>query len=334
MSTSCLAWAKSTSACFHTAARSFSTVQSLAISSAKHTAGHAGSPKQSKGTLLQAYHFSRNYSSQAAVNAQPTATGRVSIPFALTAVSAGAAAIYFGFRTDDDVAVFATLHSIPRTLQAAWWGAQASLAYKQVMAQYPDTTSQEHKDCIAQTHQQLATKLLHVCQNNGGVYIKAAQTFSTIQAIPKEYRKTLEVLQDQVEPGPVEDVAEVLQRELGAPASQLFAEFEPEARAAASLAQVHKARLHDGRQVAVKVQYLGLEAAVAADMATLSALSTVAAWLFPKSFELGWVLDDLRRNLAIELDFRLEAENAAKLMHFFQGRRNITAPAVIPEVQM
>ena len=50
--------------------------------------------------------------------------------------------------------------------------------------------------------------------------------------------RTLEVLQDQVEPGPVEDVAQVLQRELGAPASQLFAEFEPEARAAASLAQV------------------------------------------------------------------------------------------------
>ncbi len=98
--------------------------------------------------------------------------------------------------------------------------------------------------------------------------------------------------------------------------------------------QVHKARLHDGRQVAVKVQYLGLEAAVAADMATLSALSTVAAWLFPKSFELGWVLDDLRRNLALELDFRLEAENAAKLMHFFRSRRNITAPAVIPEVNV
>ncbi len=50
--------------------------------------------------------------------------------------------------------------------------------------------------------------------------------------------RTLEVLQDQVEPGPVEDVAEVLQRELGAPASHLFAEFEPEAKAAASLAQV------------------------------------------------------------------------------------------------
>lgn len=53
--------------------------------------------------------------------------------------------------------------------------------------------------------------------------------------------RTLEVLQDQVEPGPVEDVDEVLQTELGAPASQLFAEFDPEARAAASLAQVASA---------------------------------------------------------------------------------------------
>jgi len=96
--------------------------------------------------------------------------------------------------------------------------------------------------------------------------------------------------------------------------------------------QVHKARLHDGRQVAVKVQYLGLEAAVAADMTTLSALSTLAGWLFPNSFDLGWVLDDLRQNLALELDFRLEAENASKLLHFFRGRKDVTAPAVIPQV--
>ena len=98
--------------------------------------------------------------------------------------------------------------------------------------------------------------------------------------------------------------------------------------------QVHKARLHDGRQVAVKVQYLGLEAAVAADMSTLSALSTAAAWLFPTSFELGWVLDDLRRNLALELDFRLEAENAAKLMQLLSRRKDVTAPAVIPQVSL
>jgi len=96
MSARCLAWAKSTSSYFHIAAKSFSTVQSLATCSAKHTPGHAGNTKQSKGTLLQAYLFSRNYSSQAAVNAQPTAKSRASVlPFAVTAGSAGAAAIYF-----------------------------------------------------------------------------------------------------------------------------------------------------------------------------------------------------------------------------------------------
>lgn len=98
--------------------------------------------------------------------------------------------------------------------------------------------------------------------------------------------------------------------------------------------QVHKARLHDGRLVAVKVQYLGLEAAVAADMTTLSALSMAAAWLFPASFKLGWVLEDLRRNLDLELDFQLEAENASKLARLFKGRRDVIAPAAIPQVSL
>ena len=95
---------------------------------------------------------------------------------------------------------------------------------------------------------------------------------------------------------------------------------------------MHKARLHDGRHVAVKVQYLGLEAAVAADMTTLSALSTAAAWLFPTSFKLGWVLDDLRRNLGLELDFQLEAENSTKLAYLLKGRKDVIAPAAIPHV--
>ena len=97
---------------------------------------------------------------------------------------------------------------------------------------------------------------------------------------------------------------------------------------------MHKARLHDGRHVAVKIQYLAMEAAVAADMTTLSALSTAAAWLFPKSFELGWVFHDLRRNLDLELDFQLEAENASKLMHLLRGRKDVTAPAAIPHVRL
>lgn len=97
--------------------------------------------------------------------------------------------LLIGVPADDGTAAFATLQSVPRTAQAAWWGAQAGLAYKGIMSRYPDHDTQELKDALSRAHQQLAEKLLQVCQSNGGVYIKAAQTFSTIQAIPKEYRK-------------------------------------------------------------------------------------------------------------------------------------------------
>lgn len=82
-------------------------------------------------------------------------------------------------------------------------------------------------------------------------------------------------------PRPFSAVERALVRELGAPASELFASFDPAAVAAASLAQVHRATMHDGRRVAVKIQYPGLEAAVGADLATMSAVCAVGHWLFP-----------------------------------------------------
>ena len=135
---------------------------------------------------------------------------------------------------------------------------------------------------------------------------------------------TLEVLQDQVTPQPFEAINEVLQREFGAGAHELFAEFQEHSTAAASLAQardsqeratgysaeqrmqeaqpfslcsaascscecqVHKAQLLTGEPVAVKIQYAGLESAVAADLATFSGLAAIAGAAFP-DFKLGWV---------------------------------------------
>lgn len=75
--------------------------------------------------------------------------------------------------------------------------------------------------------------------------------------------------------------------------------------------QVHRAVLWDGREVAVKVQYLGLETAVSADLACLGALAAAAARLFPAAPDLRWVLAELRSNLAQELDFR----RAARALH-------------------
>eukprot|EP00882_Tetradesmus_deserticola_P026500 GHRQ01029244.1.p1 GENE.GHRQ01029244.1~~GHRQ01029244.1.p1 ORF type:complete len:119 (+),score=62.36 GHRQ01029244.1:348-704(+) len=116
-----------------------------------------------------------------------------------------------------------------------------------------------------------------------------------------EYRKHLALLQDKAKPRPFHVVDRVLRLELGAGAEEVFAEFSAEATAAASLAQVHKARLADGRQVAVKVQYPGLRGAANADLTTLGCLSRCAQALFPE-FRLGWLFEELQLKLTEELD--------------------------------
>ncbi|KAK9814217.1 hypothetical protein WJX72_002441 [[Myrmecia] bisecta] len=232
----------------------------------------------------------------------------------------------------DEASAAAVAVSIPRTLNALTWGTTAAIAYKRCETAYPDTNSEEYLQAAAQLHEKYSRSLLALCQANGGVYIKAAQFIAAIQSVPVQYRRSLEVLQDRVTPRPFEEVDRVLRRELGGSADELYAEFSHTAAAAASLAQVHKARTHSGLDVAVKIQYLGLEAAVNADLNTLAVLSRAAAWLFPQSFNLGWVWAELRKNLARELDFELEAENAQRLAHCVSQRSGVAVPEVLHQL--
>lgn len=157
-----------------------------------------------------------------------------------------------------------------------------------------------HHRGLSALHDKWAERLTEACRVNGGVYIKTGQFAAAFNSVPPEYRKHLALLQDKAKPRPFGTVDRVLRCELGAGAEEVFAEFSAEATAAASLAQVHKARLADGREVAVKVQYPGLKAAADADLATLSLLSALAARAFPE-FDLGWLYKELRRKLSEEL---------------------------------
>ena len=95
----------------------------------------------------------------------------------------------------------------------------------------------------------------------------------------------------------------VVQEELGAPPEQLFASFDPEPIASASLAQVHRAtRRGTGEPLAVKVQHAGMLDACAADLRAVSLAVGLAEWLFPDEFRLGWVLAELVPHLPLELD--------------------------------
>ncbi|KAK9795900.1 hypothetical protein WJX73_003785 [Symbiochloris irregularis] len=245
----------------------------------------------------------------------------------LLAGSAGALA----WASDGDSANATSLLSVvPRSLWACGWSAHTAWDYRQCMLLHQGTEG--YDEALDAVHEACAARLLRLCSSNGGVYIKAAQLISTAQSVPVQYRRQLEKLQDRVPPRSLNAVAKVIQKELGMPISQAFSDFEEQSRAAASLAQVHKAWLHDGREVAVKVQYPGLQAAVTSDLTALAGLSALGAFLFPDSFDFGWVFKELKGSLAKELDFTQEASNAAGLAQRMQHQPYITVPAPVGQL--
>ncbi|GAA1963330.1 AarF/UbiB family protein [Nocardioides panacihumi] len=150
----------------------------------------------------------------------------------------------------------------------------------------------------------------------GPTYIKLGQLLSTrFDFLPTSYTTALSRLQDEVKPFDVEVVRQTVADELGADVRHVFRDFDPEPLAAASLGQVHRATLRNGREVVVKVQRPGVREDVQADLAVLARIAAVA----DKGSDLGRtygfarLLHEFERSLRLELDYRREARN---LMRF------------------
>ena len=164
-----------------------------------------------------------------------------------------------------------------------------------------------------------------------GLPIKVCQFLgSRADVLPAEYVEVLSRLQDQVPPRPLAELAPVLRRELGAPVEQLFASLDPEPIASASLAQVHHGRLHDGREVAVKIQYPDIERVVAADLGNFAVLIGILARLEP-GFDFRVLIEEVRKYVPLELDFTHEAENAERMRAQLAGRADVFVPAIVHE---
>jgi len=165
----------------------------------------------------------------------------------------------------------------------------------------------------------------------GGVLLKAGQFLSTrADVLPAPYVERLARLQDRARPQPYSVVQAVIAEELGAPPEQLFARVWRRPIASASLAQVHRATLRDGREVAVKVQRPEVRAALAADLATLR-MAVRAIEGIEGSLGFALLLDQLEASLARELDFALEAESAERMAANFAGSARVRIPAVVRE---
>ena len=165
-----------------------------------------------------------------------------------------------------------------------------------------------------------------------GIFIKAGQLISILSNfLPDYFRKELEELQDKIPPRPLSEIYERIRIELGNDPGQLFAEFDKKPIASASLAQVHLARLYDGRQVAVKVQYLDIEANAKADLQTIKRLLAFYGFFF-RIKGLGNLHNQFSAMIQEELDFRLEAEHIETIAANFTGNPYIFFPKVIHEL--
>ena len=165
-----------------------------------------------------------------------------------------------------------------------------------------------------------------------GLFIKVGQLISIMtNFLPEEFRAELEGLQDAVPPRPYADIETRIREELGKTPDELFAHFERRPIASASIGQVHLARLHDGAKVAVKVQYPDIEEIVRRDLNTLRRIFRIVEWFIPYQ-GLEDLYREIREIVLEELDYRAEAENAAKIAANFEGRTDVAFPRVVDEL--
>ena len=161
-----------------------------------------------------------------------------------------------------------------------------------------------------------------------GALMKLGQMVSYLdEGLPEHVRTALSQLQQDAPPMSVELAAATIERELGAPPDRVFAEFDPEPIAAASIGQVHRAVTQDGRAVAVKVQYPGVAEAVESDLGNVGLLFGGIARAYP-GFDSGPLVDELRTRLREELDYRLEGARQQQFADYYAGHPFIHVPAV------
>ncbi|HEY0398270.1 MAG TPA: AarF/UbiB family protein, partial [Acidimicrobiia bacterium] len=171
-------------------------------------------------------------------------------------------------------------------------------------------------------------------EQRGPTFVKLGQLLSTrADLLPAPYLAALSTLQDRCEPVPYLDVVAVIEAEFEAAIGEVFADFDPEPLASASLGQVHRARLADGRRVAVKVQRPDIAGRVARDLDAIAEIAALADRHTEtgKAFGFAPMVEEFRRSMLGELDYRREAANLELLARNLAGFERIVVPQPVRE---
>src|SRR5205814_922866 len=181
----------------------------------------------------------------------------------------------------------------------------------------------------------LGVRLRRLLEEAGGVYIKVGQTAATrVDLLPPEVCAELAGLQNRVAAEPVEQIKSTLEAELGHHVEEVFAEFDWEPLAAASIGQTYRARLRSGEAVVVKVQRPGVKEIIERDLAVLALLADVAQrrTTLGQGIRSGEVLEQFAQSLRAELDFRREVDAMIEMALVLRDRSSVRIPKVYEQL--
>ncbi|MEX2081300.1 MAG: AarF/ABC1/UbiB kinase family protein, partial [Dehalococcoidia bacterium] len=225
--------------------------------------------------------------------------------------------------------VFGNLKRFRRSFRVARTGARIYFGYKRTQRRVRKLPEADRAAEWEKRHEKAAEQLYRLAIGLRGMYIKSGQFIGTrSDLVPAPYVKWLSGLQDRVPPHPLAVVRKTIEKDFGRPLGELFATFDDEPIAAASLAQVHRATLPGGREVAVKVQYPEVDGLVRLDIRNLRTIVRLVA-RFEPNFDYRAIVDEIGTQVPLELDFEREGRLTTQVGKNLAAFSQIQVPEVV-----
>ncbi len=219
-----------------------------------------------------------------------------------------------------------------RLARAYWVTVRVLASYAWLRLWRPVIGPDAYARRLVEKHRHNARRVERTILELDGLFIKIGQLISILtNFLPEEFRKELEALQDSIPPRPLHEIVSRVRSELGRSPDELFAWFNPEPMASASLAQVHEARLHDGRRVAVKVQHADIDEIARLDLRAIRRILAVVQF-FTRIRGLEAYHTEISEMIHEELDFLLEAQHIVLIASHFAGDPMVGFPVIVPEL--